>query len=138
MNYKLLKVFHQHVPDGDDVTDAAEEDEEVEDAVHITLLVESIEDSTRDIGDALGDEPDDGSCGDGVHQRLESHQYAQTHTDETEGFNVWMFFQFDETDGSTYDGTCPNEDKENPPPVKWKVKSEEWIIGSRISEGDEC
>ena len=48
------------------MTDAAKEDEEMEDAVHILLLVESIEDGTCDIGDALGDEPYDSSSRDSI------------------------------------------------------------------------
>ena len=70
------------------MTDAAEEDEEMEDGVHIFLLVESIEDGTCDVGDTLGDEPDDGGSRDGVQEGLEGHQHTQPHTDKTESLNI--------------------------------------------------
>ena len=39
------------------MADAAEEDEEMEDGMHEALLVETVEDGTGDVGNALGDYP---------------------------------------------------------------------------------
>ena len=52
-NY-LSRILHQHIPDGDNVADAAEEDEEMEDGMHEALLVETVEDGTGDIGNTFG------------------------------------------------------------------------------------
>ena len=48
------------------MTDGAGENEEVEDAVHVALLVEGVEEGTGDVADAFGYNPDDGGGGDGV------------------------------------------------------------------------
>ena len=53
----LPRIHHQHIPYGNDVADAAEEDEEMKDGVHEALIVETIEDGTGDVGNALGDYP---------------------------------------------------------------------------------
>ena len=53
----LPRILHQHVPYGNDVADAAEEDEEMKDGMHKALLVETVEDGTGDVGNALGDYP---------------------------------------------------------------------------------
>ena len=70
------------------MTDAAEEDEEVEDAVHVFLLVEGIEDGSCDIGDPLSDKPYDGSGRDGIQKGFEGYQHTQAHADEAERLDV--------------------------------------------------
>ena len=50
----LPRILHQHIPDGNDVTDAAEKDEEMEDGMHEALIVETIEDGTSDVGNTFG------------------------------------------------------------------------------------
>lgn len=77
-----LQVFHQDIPNGDDVTEASCEDEEVEDRMHIALMVKGVEDGSCDVAHALGYNPYHGSCGDGVDERLESNQYRESHADE--------------------------------------------------------
>ena len=78
-------MFHQDIPDGDDMTDAACKDEEMEHGVHVFLLIQRIEDGTRDVTDSLGNQPDDGCRRDGVHQRFEGHEHTQAHANETKG-----------------------------------------------------
>ena len=56
----LAQILHEHVPDGDDMTDGTGEDEEMEHGMHVFLLIERIEHSTRDVADALGNNPDEG------------------------------------------------------------------------------
>ena len=58
------KVRHQHIPDGNDMAYGASKDEEMEDGVHVFLLVQRVEYGTRDIADAFGHNPDKGLCGD--------------------------------------------------------------------------
>ena len=99
------------------MADAAGQDEEMEDGVHVFLLVEGIEDGTRDVAYAFGDKPHDGSRRDGVHQRLEGHEHAQTHADETECLQIRVFLQSNETDNRSRDGTSPDKREEAPPPV---------------------
>ena len=50
----LSRILHQHIPYGNDVADAAEEDEEMEDGMHEALIVETIEDGTGDVGNTFG------------------------------------------------------------------------------------
>ena len=70
-----LDIFHQNVPNGDDVADATCQDEEVEHGVHVFLLVDTVEHGTRDVADALCDNPDNRGWGYGIYQRLECDKY---------------------------------------------------------------
>jgi len=89
----------------------------MEDGVHVFRLVQAVEDGTRDVTDALGDEPDDSSLRHTVHQRFEGHEHTQAHADETERLEVRMLLQMDETgDGARY-RTGPDKDEEAPAPV---------------------
>ena len=99
------------------MADGAREDKEMEHRVHVFLLMEGVEHRTRDVADALGDEPDDGRCRDRVHQRLEGHKDTQSHAHETEGLHVRVLLQPDEADDGARDGTGPDERKETPAPV---------------------
>ena len=117
LHLSISKVVHQHIPYGDDMTDAARQHEEVEHRVHVLLLIERIEDGPRDIADALGDNPDDGCRRHGVDQRLEGHEHAQPHPHEAEGLQVGMLLQPDEAhDGARY-RTEPDKGEEAPAPV---------------------
>ena len=58
-----LDIFHQNVPNGDYVADATCQDEEVEHGMHVFLLVDTVEHGTRDVADALCDNPDNRGWG---------------------------------------------------------------------------
>ena len=58
--FTLIKIFHQHIPHRDDVTDTACEHKEVEYRMHVFGLVQGVEHGSRDVAYALGNEPDDG------------------------------------------------------------------------------
>ena len=89
----------------------------MEHGVHVLRLVQTVEHGTRDVTDALGDEPDDSRLRHTVHQGLKSHEHTQAHADETECLEIRMFLQADETgDGARY-RTSPYEDEETPAPV---------------------
>ena len=90
----------------------------MEDGVHVFLLVEGIEDGTRDVAYAFGDKPHDGSRRDGVHQRLEGHEHAQSHADEAECLYVRVLLQPDEAHDGSGNGAGPDEGEEAPAPVK--------------------
>ena len=70
-----LDIFHEDVPNGDDVADTSCQDEEVEYGVHVFLLVDTVEHGTRDVADALCDNPDNRGRGYGIYQRLECDKY---------------------------------------------------------------
>ena len=108
------KVFHQHIPYGDDVADASCQHEEVEHAVHVLPLVQRIEHGAGDVSDALGDNPYQGRRRHRLVQGLEGHQHAETHANETERLDVGVLLQVDETHDGSRDGTEPYEDEERP------------------------
>ena len=93
----LPRILHQHIPYGDDVADAAEEDEEMEDGMHEALLVETVEDGTGDVGNALGDYPWDGGSTDTVEKGLEGYKDRQTHAHKTKGFEITVLLETVET-----------------------------------------
>ena len=112
-----LQICHQHIPDGDDMTDGASENKEVEHGVHILRLVQRIEYGSRDIADALSDDPDESGSWHRVDQRLKGHKHAQTHTYEAERLQVGVLLQPDEADNRASQRTGPHEDKKTPTPV---------------------
>ena len=61
-----LDIFHQNVPNGDDVADATCQNKEMEHGMHVSLLVDAVEDGTRDIAYTLGDNPNHRGRGDGI------------------------------------------------------------------------
>ena len=109
--------MHQDVPDGDDVADAAGEDEEMEDGMHIFPFVQTVEDGASDIADAFADNPDEGCCWHTVDEGFEGYEYAEAHSDETECFDVAVVLQFAEGDDGADDGAEPHEAEEGPAPV---------------------
>lgn len=113
----ILYVFHQDVPDGDDVADASRQDEEMEDGVHVSLLVDAVEDGTSDVAYALGNDPSHRGRGDGVKQWLEGDQYRQAHAHEAERLQVAVVFQLGKAHHRSCYRTCPDENKKAPPPV---------------------
>ena len=94
----LPRILHQHIPYGDDVADAAEEDEEMEDGMHEALFVETVEDGTGDVGNALGYYPWDGSGADTVEKGLEGYKNRQTHAHKTKGFEITVLLEMAKTD----------------------------------------
>ena len=101
----LPRIIHKHIPDGDDVADAAEEDEEMEDGMHEALFVETVEDGTGDVGNALGDYPRDGGGADTVEKGLEGYKDGQAHAHETKGFEIAVLLEMAKTNYSAGYGT---------------------------------
>ena len=130
----ILYVFHQDVPDGDDVADASCQDEEVEDGVHVSLLVDAVEDGTRDIAYALGDNPNHRGWGHGVVKRFEGDQYRQAHAHKAKRLQVAVVLQFGETHHGANNGTRPDEDEEAPSPVALVAQGNQ--SDRRVGTGD--
>lgn len=99
------------------MADASCQDEEMEDGVHVSLLVDAVEDGTRDIAYALGDNPNHRGWGHGVVKRFEGDQYRQAHAHKAKRLQVAVVFQFGETHHGANNGTRPDEDEEAPSPV---------------------
>jgi hypothetical protein len=131
---QVLNVFHEDVPHGDDVADGAGKDEEMEHGVHVFALVETVEDGTRDVAHALGDNPDDGARGDAVDEGFEGDEHTEAHTHETDGFEIAVILDVDETADGAGDGARPDEDEECPAPVALGAHGDEG--DGRIGTGD--
>ena len=100
-------MFHQHIPDGDDVADGAGEDEEMEHGMH-EPLAEAVEDGSGDVAHALGDDPRYGSRADGEEQRLEGDEHGETHEAEADGFEVAVVAQTDKGGDGAGNGCRPD------------------------------
>ena len=93
----LPRILHQHIPYGDDLAHAAEEDEETEAGLHEALLAETIEDGTGDAGNALGDYPRDGGGAYTVEKGLEGYKDRQTHAHKTKSLKITVLLETVET-----------------------------------------
>ena len=87
------------------MADAAEEDKEMEDRVHVALLVEAVEDGTGDIGYSLGYYPRHCGSAHTVEKGLEGHKDRQTHAHKTEGFEITVLLETAKTDYGAGYGT---------------------------------
>ena len=106
----------QHVPDSHNVADGTGKDEEMEDTVHVSSLIETVEDGSRDVAYPLSDDPDDGSRTHIVKKGFECHEHAQAHGNEADGLEVAVFLEVDKTGDGAGDGAGPDEDEESPTP----------------------
>ncbi len=61
-NHQPSDILHQYVPHGNDMAHTAKEHEEMEDGVHVFALVERIEEGSRDVSHALGNDPYHSTC----------------------------------------------------------------------------
>ena len=115
------------------MTEAAGEDKEVENGMHVALTVERIEYGSRNIAYALGDNPDDGCCRHRVKEGLEGNEYGESHADETEGLYVGVLLQSEEADEGACNGASPHEDEQSPSPVALCAQGDEgeWRVGAR-------
>ena len=107
------------------MTDGAGKDEEVEDGVHVLLLIEGIEEGTSDVADAFGDDPGDSGGGDGVEEGLEGDEDAEAHADEAEGLDVGVLLEADEADDGASNSTEPDEAEEAPAPIALLAEGDE-------------
>lgn len=107
------------------MADGAEEDEEMEDGVHVAAVVERVEDGSGDVADTLGDNPHHGGGGHAGQQGLERHEHRQPHQAEADGLYVAVVFQSDERGDGACDGRRPDEGEQGPAP------------GTLAAQGDE-
>ena len=57
-----LNIFHQNIPNGDDVADATSQNKEMEHGMHVFLLVDTVEYGARNVADAFGNKIGRASC----------------------------------------------------------------------------
>lgn len=82
---------------------AAGEHEEMEDGVHESAFVETVEDGTGYVADAFGDNPDDGRRAHCVDERAESDDDRQAHSHETNCLHVAVVAEVAEADDGADD-----------------------------------
>ena len=70
------------------MTDGAQQDKDVENGVHIGLLVERIEEGTRDVHHTFGDNPRRGNHARRIPKGSERHDHRQAHQHITDGLEM--------------------------------------------------
>lgn len=129
-----LDIFHQDVPDGDDVADASRQDKEVEHRVHVFFLVDAVEHGSCDIANAFCDNPPDGGCRYRVDEGLESNEHRQSHAHEAERLQIAVVFESGKAHHRASDGASPDKDKETPAPIA--LVSQGYQGDRRVGAGD--
>lgn len=112
-----LDIFHQNVPNGDDVADATSQNKEMEHGMHVFLLVDAVEHGSRNVAHALGDDPSHRGGRYGIYQWLESHEHRQSHAHKAGGLQVAVVLEPGKTHDGSGDGARPDKDEEAPAPV---------------------
>ena len=72
---KILDVFHEDIPNCDNVANASCQNKEMEYRMHKSLLIDAVENGSSNVADALCDNPDNRGWGYGIYQRLECDKY---------------------------------------------------------------
>jgi len=115
--YACLNVFHQNIPNSDDVADATSQNKEMEHGMHVFLLVDAVEYGSRNVAHALGDDPSHRGGRYGIYQWLESHEHRQSHAHKAGGLQVAVVLEPGKTHDGSGDGARPDKDEEAPSPV---------------------
>ena len=89
------------MPNGDEVAECTEDNEEMENGVHVFAAVERVKSCTGYIHHALGYYPCDGLGGKNLEKRTEGNDDRESHTDEREGFEITVVFEFTECEHRT-------------------------------------
>ena len=113
----MLEIFHQYIPYGDNVANATGKNEEMENAMHVSFLVERIEYCTGNICHSFGNNPCHCCSRYRIYQWLECHKNRKPHAYKTKRLKIRMFLELDETDGSADYGTKPHKGEQRPSPV---------------------
>ena len=127
-----LDIFHENIPNCNDVADATSQNEEMEHGMHVFLLVNAVEYGTRDVADSFGNNPPDRSGGYGINQRFEGNQHRQSHTHKADGLQVAVILESGKTHDGSGNGASPDKDKKTPSPISlvshrnerdWRVRT---------------
>ena len=74
-----LDIFHENVPNGDDVADTTCQYKEMEHGMHVFFLVDTVEHSTRDVANTFCNNPPDCGWGNRIDKRLEGNENWESH-----------------------------------------------------------
>lgn len=87
------------------MANAACQNEEVKDGMHVTLFVERIKEGASDVANAFCYNPYNGSSRHGVNKGFKGYEDTEAHADETKRFKIGVFFQSDKTHNGAGYGT---------------------------------
>lgn len=99
------------------MTDTAGKYKEVENSMHIFPLVDAVEHCTCNVTDAFCNNPYESRCGECVDKWLESNEHTQSHSNESNGFQVTVVFEIDKANDGSCNRTSPYKTKQGEAPV---------------------
>ena len=94
------------------MTDTAGKYKEVENSMHIFPLVDAVEHCTCNVTDAFCNNPYESRCGECIDKWLESNEHTQSHSNESNGFQVAVVFEIDEANDGSCNRTSPYKTKQ--------------------------
>ena len=92
----------QHVPYGYDVAHAARQNKEMEEGVHISMIMHRVKESACNVGNTFSNNPACSNHADVCHKGLEGNQHTKSHQHETYCLHIAVFLQMPETHESSY------------------------------------
>ena len=98
------------------MADGAQQDKDVENGVHIGLLVERIEEGTRDIHHTFGDDPRRRNHARRIPKGTKRHKDRKAHQYITDGLKMTVGITIEETEDAADDGRTPNETEKTDAP----------------------
>ena len=128
------EVAHEDVPYGNEVADAAGEDKEMEDGVHVATTAKGVEQRAGDIAHTLGDDPDDRRRTHRIDQGLESDEHTHAHTNVYQRLQIAVGLELMEARDRAHDGAEPYKAEQRPAPIALMAQGDE--RDGRIGTGD--
>ena len=98
------------------MADGTQQDKDVENGVHIGLLVERIEECSRDVHHTFGDDPRRGNHARRIPKGTKRHNHRQAHQHITDGLEMTVGITIEETEDAADDGCTPNETEKTDAP----------------------
>ena len=77
-----LDIFHENIPNCNDVADATSQNEEMEHGMHVFFLVDTVKYSTCDVANTFCNNPPDCGMGNRIDKRLEGNENREAHADK--------------------------------------------------------
>ena len=98
------------------MADGTQQDKDVENGVHIGLLVERIEECSRDVHHTFGDDPRRGNHARRIPKGSERNKDRKAHQYITDGLKMTVGITIEETEDAADDGCTPNETEKTDAP----------------------
>lgn len=128
------EVAHEDIPHGDEVADAAGEDEEMEDGVHVATATKGVEQRAGDITHTLGDDPDDRRRTHRIDQGLESDEHTHAHAYIYQRLQIAVGLEPMKARDRSHNGAEPYKAEQRPTPITLLAQGDE--RDGRIGTGD--